>query len=106
MAEAIVNLEQVGTLNKYQVLTSNSPSDQTVQAFTGGTFASVTVPANTTGVFIVPQAGNTGAITLKGVTGDTGVALNKTQPSFIALDAGAAFGILCANSISITFNWV
>lgn len=42
---------------------------------------------------IVPPAGNTQTITLKGVTGDTGVALHLTDPSSISL--AAAFTTCC-----------
>ena len=40
-----------------------------------------------TGLTIIPPAGNTSLITLKGVTGDTGVLLHKTDPTSLALDS-------------------
>jgi hypothetical protein len=40
-----------------------------------------------TGLTIIPPAGNVNLITLKGVTGDTGIALHKTDPTSIALDS-------------------
>lgn len=39
-----------------------------------------------TGLTIIPPAGNTSIIILKGVTGDTGVPLHITDPTSIALD--------------------
>lgn len=42
-----------------------------------------TVPTRVT---IVPPVGNTNVITLKGVSGDTGFPLHKTDPTTIALD--------------------
>lgn len=39
-----------------------------------------------TGLMIIPPAGNTSLITLKGVTGDTGVPIHLTDPTSIALD--------------------
>ena|SRR6266404_1946727 len=42
---------------------------------------------------IIPPAGNTQALTLKGVTGDTGVGLHLTDPSSVSL--AAAFTTLC-----------
>jgi hypothetical protein len=36
---------------------------------------------------IIPPAGNTSLITLKGISGDTGVAIHKTDPTSIALDS-------------------
>jgi hypothetical protein len=45
---------------------------------------------------IVPPAGNTNTITLKGISGDTGVALHKTDPSVIALDNPSGTFVLMA----------
>lgn len=39
-----------------------------------------------TALTIIPPAGNTSLITLKGVAGDAGIALHKTDPTSIALD--------------------
>jgi hypothetical protein len=39
-----------------------------------------------TGLTIIPPAGNVNLIVLKGVTGDTGINLHKTDPTSIALD--------------------
>jgi len=78
-----------------------------VQAFTAATFAAVAVPANSIGVFILPQPGNTGTITFKGVTGDTGVNLPKSGAYYQGLDiAVASFGLLCASSIAVVFVFV
>lgn len=38
------------------------------------------------GATIVPPAGNTVALTLKGVAGDTGIVLSKVDPTSIAFD--------------------
>ena len=84
---------------------ASAPDSITTQAFVAATFAAVSVPAGTTGVWVVPPASNAGAITLKGVTGDTGVLLHLTQASFFSLASGATFGILCANNTTIEFFW-
>lgn len=39
-----------------------------------------------TGLMIIPPSGNTSLMTLKGVTGDTGVPIHKTDPTSLALD--------------------
>jgi hypothetical protein len=39
-----------------------------------------------TGLLIIPPAGNVNLITLKGVAGDTGVALHKTDPTSLSLN--------------------
>jgi hypothetical protein len=97
----------VESVGPNQYVNSAAPDGMSIQAFTAATFAAVPVPVSPapTGVFIIPPAGNTGAITLKGVTGDTGVALNMTQPTWLSLGTGAAFGLLCANTISVGFEW-
>ncbi len=49
----------------------------------------ITVPTagtTPTAVTIVPPSDNTESITLKGVTGDTGVRIHDTDPTTIALD--------------------
>lgn len=74
----------------------------TTQSFTAATFAAITVPANSTAMLIIPPAANVGAITLKGVTGDTGVLIHKTLPTCIALGTTPSVGLLCANTTIVT----
>lgn len=89
-----------------QTFTNNTaPDNRTVQSFASTTFAAVTVPTGATGVYIIPPSTNTGAITLKGVTGDTGVTLHKTQATWLSLDTSAAFGLLCASATVVEFEW-
>lgn len=77
--------------------------DQTLtQSFAAATFAAITVPASSTAMLIIPPSTNVGAITLKGVTGDTGVKLHQTKPTCIALDATPSVGLLCANLTVVT----
>jgi len=58
-------------------------------------------------VTIVKPAGNTVLVTLKGVTGDTGVPLHKTDPDSISLDSTATTFVLTAASqiIGVTLIW-
>ncbi len=65
-----------------------SSGANTITVPTGGT----TVTACT----IVPPVGNTTNITLKGVTGDTGVVLHDTDPSSISLDPSQTTFVLTA----------
>ena len=58
----------------------------------------ITVPSGATAVVIQPPSGNTILVTFKGVSGDTGVALHKTQPSVIALDSSVTSFVLTAAS--------
>lgn len=50
-------------------------------------------------VTIIPPAGNTNSITLKGISGDTGVAIHKTDPTTIALDSPSATFVLTAGAL-------
>ena len=59
-----------------------------------GIFNAIHVPTGATAVLIVPDSANTAAITLKGVTGDTGIALHLTDPTTIALSSSVtSFGL-------------
>ncbi len=50
-------------------------------------------------VTIIPPPGNTHTITLKGVAGDTGIALHLTDPTTIALDPAVASFILSVTAV-------
>lgn len=64
----------------------------------------ITVPtggATVTACTIVPPAGNTANLTLKGVTGDTGIQLHDTDPSVISLDSATTeFCLTAASTIT------
>lgn len=51
----------------------------------------ITPPVGATVACIVPPVANATTITLKGVTGDTGVPLSPTNPSWVSLASAAAF---------------
>jgi hypothetical protein len=55
--------------------------DNTIPLPTGGSTPS--------GATIIPPTGNTQTLTLKGVGGDTGIRLNKVDPTSISFDAAA-----------------
>ena len=63
--------------------------------------------ATSGGVFIVPPTGNTNTITLKGVSDDQGIPLNKTAPTFVCLPTTpVAFGIATGGLIAFKLVWV
>lgn len=51
-----------------------------------------------TGLMIIPPSGNTSLITLKGVTGDTGIPIHFTDPTSLALDT--TFVSLVLNAVA------
>lgn len=70
----------------------------------------ITVPtggATAVAVTIVPPAGNVITLTLKGVTGDTGVGLHLTDPTTVALAASVSTFCLTTGSAmtGVRFIW-
>jgi hypothetical protein len=70
----------------------------------------ITVPTGgttPTACTILPPAGNTQTLTLKGVTGDTGVGLHLTDPSTVSLAAAtSSFCLTAGNTITgVRFYW-
>ena len=80
--------------------TSNalSPASVTIHTLGAGdnTITTPTGGSTVKGATIVPPTGNAQAITLKGVGGDTGVALSKLDPTSIAFETAPANFILNA----------
>jgi len=71
-------------------------------------FNTITVPQLPVpvGVVIIPPSTNTATVTLKGVTGDTGIRLHKTKPYMLTFDSTAVpatFGLTVGASITDPF---
>ena len=65
-----------------------SPATESlVNLASGANTLTAPVSAVATRLTIIPPAGNTILMTLKGVTGDTGVPLHKTDPTTLGIDA-------------------
>ena len=60
----------------------------------------VTAPSGAKGVTIKPPTGNTQALTLKGISGDTGIAIHKTDPTSLGLDSVTTFVVNAAGSVT------
>lgn len=75
-----------------------SPGSVTLHTLASGanTITAPTGGSTPVAATIVPPAGNTQTLTLKGVTGDTGVGLHLTDPSTIALAAATTTFVLTA----------
>lgn len=67
-----------------------APGSVTIHALVIGA-NTIVVPLSTgmtiKGATIIPPVGNTAALTLKGVAGDTGIVISKTDPTSIAFEA-------------------
>jgi hypothetical protein len=75
-----------------------SPGQVEIRTLSSGA-NTITVPtggATTVCCTIVPPVGNTTAITLKGVTGDTGIRIHNTDPTAVAIDSSVTTFILTA----------
>lgn len=88
---------------------TNSPASVTLHALSSGA-NTITVPTGgtvPTACVIVPPSGSTVALTLKGISGDTGILIHKTDPTTIALDSSVTtFVINAASSVNIRIFWV
>ena len=87
-----------------------SPATELIQTLTIGAntiIAPVVSGVVVTGLTIVPPAGNTSLMTLKGVTGDTGVPLHLTDPSSISLDTTFTSLVInaAAGIVGVRFVW-
>lgn len=66
----------------------------------------ISVPSGVNGVKIKPLPSNVVTLTLKGVTGDTGVPISPSQPSYLALPTGAStFVITAGGSATVLLVW-
>ncbi len=90
-----------------QIINNYSPSADVTVTTASATFQAFTtlspsITANTRGVLLIPPAGNSTAITLKGITGDTGLPVNANGVIFIPFASGGAptSGITTASAIT------
>jgi|SRR5215469_14413242 len=65
----------------------------------------ITPPTGVTGVTLLMPAGNTAIVTLKGVSGDTGVALHITDPSSIGLNGSSTFVLSASAGVTVRLMW-
>lgn len=66
-------------------------------------FNTLTRPDGADGAVIFPDPSNAATLTLKGVTGDTGLALNTLEPSVIT--CAANIGITASAGTTIAVRW-
>ena len=83
-------------------LTSSTPSGHVIDVVLQSGANTITVPATpaTSGCIIALPATNTAITTLKGVSGDTGIALGKTTTTVLNWDVTAAPASFVLNSAS------
>ena len=87
---------EVRSFNSQIALAAAINDTTVVVAFNG--FSAIPIPAGASGAIVTPPAANVVALTLKGVTGDTGIPMHLTNPTVLSFAAGATtFGILAAS---------
>lgn len=79
--------------------TASPAYDIYVNLASGANTITAPVAATPTRCTILPPSGNTVLLTLKGVTGDTGVPLHKTDPTSFGVDSTLVTFCLTAASI-------
>ena len=94
----------VGTEISTAATNTNAGGVVELKTITGAAFQAFTVPtfgAVPPSCTIIPPAGNTASLTLKGVTGDTGFALHLTDPSVVSLaSTTTTFGITTGATVT------
>lgn len=66
----------------------------------------VAVPNGATSVVIKPPVGNSQTITLKGVSGDTGISIHRTNPTWLGLNSVSSFVLTTNGTITgCRFIW-
>lgn len=69
-------------------------------------FNAIPVPSGVTRVKIKPPPSSAVALTLKGVTGDTGIPISPAEPSYLSLPTGATtFGITAGGAVTLLLAW-
>lgn len=78
---------------EYEASNAASPGDIDIVTLSAGN-NTISVPSGATGVTIRPPSANTQIITLKGVGGDTGVALHLTDSTSVGLGSAVTTFVL------------
>ena len=84
---------------------ASSPGIVTVLNLVNG-FNQIDKPTGAIGVTIYPPTGNIITLTLKGVTGDTGISMHLTHPLSLGLGASVTnFGITTNGTVALRAIW-
>lgn len=79
---------------------------ESIVALTTG-FNAVPVPAGAIAGLIVPSSGSANTKTLKGITGDTGIAMNPPNaPALIPVSGLSTLGITSAGAETLKIYWI
>lgn len=98
-----INISFVGDVEYSQTFTaptnaSGSAQSQKVNLSSGAN--TITVPSGAVAVTIIPPSANAVTMTLKGVTGDTGIALSLLAPCSLSLASVSSFVLTAGGAIT------
>lgn len=94
----------IANLETRAVENTDSPGSQTIHTLAVGN-NTITLPtggSTVKGATIIPPEDNENTITLKGVNGDTGIALNKVDPTTVTFDDPAPANFVLTAGAEIT----
>ncbi len=101
-------LDDLGELTLQSVVeatNADSVAAETIEDLEAGA-NTITVPTGAVGVTIILPSENTETLTLKGVSGDTGIALALTAPVSLSLSSVASFVLTAGDAIEgVRFVW-
>jgi len=119
MGTATVTVAVVGTgfasgqVNEQFSWANTTASEQVTSQTLNGGANTITVPTlvnQAIGVVIIPPSTNTQTLTLKGVTGDTGVPISRTNPTTIPFDSASPPANFCLTAggtvTGCLFRWI
>lgn len=100
----------IPTLSRVAATNAASPATTDIVTWTGAGSVTITPPtggSTPVAVTITPPSGNTQTMTLKGIAGDTGIVLHKTDPTSIALNSPTGtFVITTSGTITgVRLDW-
>jgi hypothetical protein len=75
--------------------------------FAGAGFVALVIPAGALGLRITPPPTNAQTLTIKGITGDTGIQIAPASPTTLNFTgvAGPAMGIAAGGAVALLLEW-
>lgn len=87
----------VGTETLDDAVNTAAPVQSTLTTLANGA-NTITAPTGAAACTIIPPTTNTDSITLKGVSGDTGIRIHNTDPTTVAIDSSVTTFVLTAGA--------
>lgn len=93
------------TLALPQILSGSlTAREQVVDLASGAN--TITVPTGAVAMIMALPSGNTVAVTLKGISGDTGILLHTTYPLVLPLGSVSTLVLTAAGAVTATIVWM